>query len=1087
MDGVRVATTDIPYMATGAVTAVLDQQNLSVYGLTSGDVQVCLAGYLRSLVFKPYLYLDGIETIEYPYISDSVLQLLPQPQDLYRERLDADGKKIKQHISTGLSKYSGDRVDFKNWVADQYPHQPQGFYKSPIESWFFYPTIGVEYHMNPANADVDYSDVAGYSVLSPDVLYFNTRAIPSGVTVTSPEKGFAAWGKYTGSKFATSNKGIVTAGLKVAGAEKINYYPTDKDDNVNDITVALQINSKTSDGKADPITSDYALIKPTKIWLEGLVWTKNPTYKKGGKTRTGDELGMIDKKKIHVWDSPEEAILDEDGAALELYWNDEDGINISEWLGIHYVYEDLKTRKWKTGTWKFGQETPWGLHYEFNLVDYFIDTNKTRDSRYADWGPINGKTAAAQNKGQLVARNVKASGDNDWEGYTIEEQSETSVDREPLVQVLVKSADGKVIMDGYILVHISGTPDVEPDNITINTLPLEKVKYFDLCDSESEWIFEVDWAEFSDYGLTQTLDNMTKEYFDANYEADIKQANVEVTGEDNAVDYMYIFNPVDKNGKLDESLLKNGNYTPENLTEDRLGIVRYYANWLGTTNHRIQWFLSTEEWEELTHDPNTLPREIVRYVRFKEKDGVSPRPKYPYIYVKLTGRLDRKINTEKFGTKNKNYWFNLDGKDGQLLSNTEDMQAVIYDIREPRDYFYADEFSGHIRSTLLAINGKNIENTGGKVSYLMEDGVIKETYPAHKYYFIPETRDIQTQYGKFKLTPEGAENPNWNKFFCKYNYSPYINHVHYYKDIADMKSLLDKCAIDFNSGVFNNKTYYAVPLDAEAKKLTATAKMIASLDTETGAITLDNNDVTKAVLNAVGYVKPEYDGNMKKLKQANILTELTAWLGIIANNGCSVAVKVNEGEMLTSWQRPINLKDTEIDVAVDANTNGNYIYLIDFLKLYDWRGPNVGYMWGDQYWFWSYYKVKSITVDMRPDQVETNMHYNTFRKLKDVTTEAHLTQLNPKDGNGVKTYEFYDAVLKGKNFAGANDGLKKNYFETNNLANKALFGGFYYENNGDNVQEFDVKIPITIEYEWGKFKQTITWKIKRTVLTNLND
>ena len=74
----------------------------------------------------------------------------------------------------------------------------------------------------------------------------------------------------------------------------------------------------------------------------------------------------------------------------------------------------------------------------------------------------------------------------------------------------MKSADGKVIMDGYILVHISGTPDVEPDNIEIANLPLEDVKHFDLCDSEDDWVFEVDWAEFSDYGLTQTLNNMTK-------------------------------------------------------------------------------------------------------------------------------------------------------------------------------------------------------------------------------------------------------------------------------------------------------------------------------------------------------------------------------------------------------------------------------------------------------------------------------------------------------------------------------------------------------------------------------------------------
>jgi hypothetical protein len=249
------------------------------------------------------------------------------------------------------------------------------------------------------------------------------------------------------------------------------------------------------------------------------------------------------------------------------------------------------------------------------------------------------------------------------------------------------------------------------------------------------------------------------------------------------------------------------------------------------------------------------------------------------------------------------------------------------------------------------------------------------------------------------------------------------------------------------------------------------------LNPQTGVITLINNDATKAVLNAVGYVMPEYDADMKKLKQANILTELTAWLGIIANNGCDVAVKVNEGEMLTSWQRPINLDCTNIKVAVDANTNGNYIYLIDYLKLFDWRGPNEGYMWKDHTWFWAYYMVKSITVDMTPANVLTNMDSkdpSVFKKLSQITTMAHLTQLD--GSNGSKTYEFWSGI------SGFNSAAKNQQILDYMKNNKAAFGGFYYENNGDNVQEFDVKIPITIEYEWGKFKQTVTWHIDRTIL-----
>ena len=46
---------------------------------------------------------------------------------------------------------------------------------------------------------------------------------------------------------------------------------------------------------------------------------------------------------------------------------------------------------------------------------------------------------------------------------------------------------------------------------------------------------------------------------------------------------------------------------------------------------------------------------------------------------------------------------------------------------------------------------------------------------------------------------------------------------------------------------------------------------------------------------------------------------------------------------------------------------------------------------------------------------------------------------------------------------------------------KAQFGALYYENNGENVEEFDLLIPITIEYEWGKFEQKVKIHINRTL------
>ena len=46
---------------------------------------------------------------------------------------------------------------------------------------------------------------------------------------------------------------------------------------------------------------------------------------------------------------------------------------------------------------------------------------------------------------------------------------------------------------------------------------------------------------------------------------------------------------------------------------------------------------------------------------------------------------------------------------------------------------------------------------------------------------------------------------------------------------------------------------------------------------------------------------------------------------------------------------------------------------------------------------------------------------------------------------------------------------------------QAPFGVLYYENMGDKVTQFDVKVPVTVEYEWGSFTTNLTIHIDRTL------
>ena len=261
-----------------------------------------------------------------------------------------------------------------------------------------------------------------------------------------------------------------------------------------------------NDDTSERVTSDYALLVPTKAQLEGLIWNKNPQYiepkdekaadgtywfQGGPAGQIGDEEGPWCQRRVHVWDSPEEALADERGAALELPAMDAAGVDLTQYLGIHYLQQVLLNRdqanEYELGTWAYGEEKAWGLHYEFELVQYLSSTNKTSDSNYAcfsDWTGNGGENAdwGKSETGVIVCKSVTKQGGT--EGYT----SLTSVDREPLVRVLVKNKAGQVLLDGYILLHITYTPDnteIVMDNKQMN---------FNLCDAAQ---VTYTWSEFS--------------------------------------------------------------------------------------------------------------------------------------------------------------------------------------------------------------------------------------------------------------------------------------------------------------------------------------------------------------------------------------------------------------------------------------------------------------------------------------------------------------------------------------------------------------------------------------------------------------
>jgi hypothetical protein len=1419
-DGVKVESTMISFIGTGSITATMDQDVLTLYGIAgalgpNNSIAISLTGVLKSLVFMPKLYLDGIESVEYPWVGDTTLRFVARatawPNLSHHGTASFDLQDITGETNDYQPNTLGRYYDKATNTIKKGLQRPLNYQlgttgKDPLknEIWVYGPVWPIDYHLNPQNAKVAWDDnKPSFSVLEPEVIYYNTRASESALGISSPKT--YEWynnenSEYYTNKdvFARNDKGILTVGLQIQNPNKLAPWPTDNTINPNgntdsqisypapgtaaaatangvtndsdpgdnynwyneagdeveeswygkaryeynknntDNTIALQMHQ--TDGADTDITSDYALIVPSRITLEGLIWDKKPMYKEpnmpgyayGPANRDGDEEGWalsesVDcmGKRIHIWDTPEEALRDPDGAALELGALDAKGLDLRPYIGLHVLKENIKKKElaprvynpwvYDVVTLHYGEEKQYGMHYEFELVEYISSTNTTSDSRYAtfsdwtateshnynnatytivkDWNaPYSASDKRIKNTsitGIIQARNVTP------DGKTVTEQSTSSVDREPLVRVLLKrNSDGLVLLDGYILLHIDHTPD----NLEVDNYPAKKATW-NLCDPLD---YETTWAQFSRYILTDKMSGVIasqetgaqKQAFDDWYWADC------VTDPSNA----YVLNTDDKNYVTDNVAggqtgqpyyygiddahgrgyqlkifnfgsdiygndgvaIKTGSADPEttNAFEQKaLGTMVYYPNGEGTTNHTFRWILSEEELEYLTHHMDELKKTkpeyivtedgvdyvlVTRWFRYIAKDYDRLRDvnklsaPYPYVWVKMQMRVARNTKGDTYNEKNTNYWYNWNE-----LGNLNETQvidgwsAVALDIKAPenaqtiKDKYWNSPIHnttvGNMAKLVTYKNGKyyftpktNFEITalnGKKYRITVENKNYKQPFKIrdHSHEGIVDDKCYVSNVGKTfgdGTRTNGANDPRdfvnstptwktYDQLFCKYVWPhSYVNlnepkatsaQVPFLPDPANIKGTaltatwnfdgianrtyelaVDKhdwseatlegtlkwCSIIYedqlygnkwrNAGVFNDTILYAeniTPGDPDKGLYTPIARItkqefvsgvkdieagnlqlihylpIDAVAADVKAGTAVENYACYDVLNALGYPTKNangYDDCDFEYAHRYLNQQLRAWVGVVAVNDCNVARYVEQGKyddnnvatFLASWERPINLKTFDPDYALDARTNENYVYFIDYLKMYDWRGdkPNSGYMYDDHFWFWAYYNIKEIDVDMRTDQIRTNMHHpeltvdktqgrdamvkniqTNWPKLSEITTQARLYNIrviNPNTATaevrpgsatlGVYQFDLCDAADR-FTYAVNNNALKAfmGISPVSNV-NKARFGGFYYANNGDNVTEFDVLIPVTIHYEWGKYKTYLLWHIDTT-------
>ena len=1182
------------------------------------DVMLALlAQDLRSLVLMPKLYVDGIETIEYPYLMYALLD----------ETVPYAIKRWEQDVVAAVDLRN--LTDFQDRTAN--------------DSVFYGPVWQVDYHMNPGNADVVWENILGYYAYNAEVI--STRGIfdehpvtNKNVTfgITSPEK-FDNY--YNTNDIAWKNaNGILTAGIQVKNINLIDRYgnpatgtatfPGDVAESMNsakNVIVALQVKSTVNGGetkKDTVITSDYAQLLPEKIKIEGLVWNTHPDYwdkdndrivdfwenKKGygpatalaptvhpstgltstyphnpagwdygyregkqNKTMGRDTICPVNKNWCHVWATPEEALMHP--ADIELYVHNRSGIKLIEYLGVHYFWEQnaplTENVKAHAGvkTWKHDalELRRLGLVWEFDTLDYFVDKNQTHDSRYISIDHADGT---------IIAQNVRES------GATYEDETATAVGREPLVRVRlyhINNGKNKPVLDGYIRVHIT-----QPELLEVDKYPAWNVT-FDLCNDYTTPT--TTWAQFSKWVLTDELNNMEKEQFDANYQADIVATSaLNGTFVKEMTQYSKPRTTTSENKFYGYKQLNDLPAGQKPTLNDKIGHIMQRYDEIGTTNHVYYWMITAEEMEALTHDQTNWDDVVTveRYIHYTGHFYSTTNPnnhgaKYDDIFIKLTLKIKRSdVPTSITSKRDENYWYNWEGSWAPFYKSqdAEHLQSIANNTPYPQDGL------GNTSRTVPWRNNIMANWDGNKINVTNATG-------GSKLYFAPFEYEIKALDGTvYIVTPRRGNGDNiFNQFICKY-----WNEKHAYQldqtnpfnstKLEENNKIFQKCAIAYGpsiegikanynldvttiadasawpkaDGVFSNDTLYAIAKSAYSSAREYEPIAIIN-NTATGVgggqVTLlheyvenkwlkedvqpsgnkytqtnewdKENAIAEACVNAVGYVtdiKRDDKGLMTgefEDKGNPLNKQLRSYVGVIATSKCNIANQMNDNRTKNftvfqmPWERPINILQ-ENDFVIDAITNADYIYIVDLIKLFDWRGVNEGHMWGAtpnywgrtdwkrHQWLWAYYNVKAIKVDLRTSKVMTNLSNAGVDGRNDqwttLSTVSNMVQLTAKGVANLVEFKFPDfgadehfplrTSPRDYNAVSENEklieymGLDNEEIETLD-PEKARFGYIKYENNGQNVHDFEVKVPFTVVYDWGEiFEQPITIHVHYT-------
>lgn len=439
----------------------------TAFDIKINTLKTTLSNVLRSIVFKPELYVGGIESQEYGYMRYNHL------------------KTITTTANTGtmdaLASAGSPAPGFEITAA----HTEWDFAIDAYSVKNVAPAIAVKYHLNPSNAEVEGEKLAFISQ-NAQIINRASNEAPKFAKFYYNDINDKAATEY--SKAAVD--GVLTVGMEV-NADKLHALynaGTPKQGSI----FALQA-TVAPDGKNQLITSDYAQLYTSQIKPLAIAFHNNE-YKAKNCAAANDELYGTAPEALKAASS--HAINYQDYVAGK-------GIDLATLFDIHYSWTSETNKNVAHAVLQNGAEGKFGLSYEFKLIDYKAGGNGTSDSKFAE--------ITADNK--LLVRTVDANGNTRVPASASDARA--AIGRHPLVRVRVMEGT-KTVLVGFFHLQIV---EEEASKLTA------AYNFGDKQWTCNGFTGQVTWSHVSDAVLSAC--GLSSEEFEALYELTLNGSHAE--------------------------------------------------------------------------------------------------------------------------------------------------------------------------------------------------------------------------------------------------------------------------------------------------------------------------------------------------------------------------------------------------------------------------------------------------------------------------------------------------------------------------------------------------------------------------------